>query len=705
MERYVEFIWRNAKKVMVILIVANIVAFFGLLRLRINPDFRVFMPKNSKQIHLYEKMTKDFGSGDQIALVIEFDSDPMNINSLNHLKEIEKNLESLRSVEAVVGPVPKVVPSGFLKLEKVEKITEGNLKRVVDFIESNPVGKSILELDGKYYALFSVFPKEDVKARDLVHEIESSLKKENFFLSGNLYVQAKLFDYIILVLFTLPPAAVFLMFFVFRWVIRDSKATFLAILPAGIGALWVMGTMGWILGEITIVTVLVPIFTVIMGSADGLHFISHYLEKLSEGDEKRALIETLKTIGTAMIMTTLTTMAGFLSLLTIDSEALKQMGLFSSLGIGLAGIATWTFLPTVLVLSNLQNFERSSLDLRLKVPKRMGILAPIILILIFLPGLGMMRTDFSMVSMYKSFTRVRKNVEKVRDIFKIYMPVFAICESKADPVSPEFASNVLDYEKSLRNSKKVLKVISYYDIASFVYEKLYGLEKPIYPENFARANLVYSLIRRNDPETVGSLILRSKKLGRILISPSDLKSDTLDEIEKITKSRSFKITGIPYVIKEMNDNIISQQIKSMIFALSLVFAMLLVTMRSLKLALLSVVPITSTLVILFGFMGYVGIDLSLVTVNMAAITIGVGIDYAIHYVALYKKYNSAKLALEGASKPILANALGLAIGFTVMNLSPFTFHTYLSAIMWVTMISSSLLSLAFLSSVLERSDQ
>ncbi len=104
----------------------------------------------------------------------------------------------------------------------------------------------------------------------------------------------------------------------------------------------------------------------------------------------------------------------------------------------------------------------------------------------------------------------------------------------------------------------------------------------------------------------------------------------------------------------------------------------------------------------------VHINLSVVTATMAGITIGVGIDYAIHYSTLFRYHEKMKSdephvrAFEDTSKPIIANILGLALGLTVMNLSPLMIHTYLSLIMWTTMLASSSLSLTILPYLLSK---
>ena len=156
----------------------------------------------------------------------------------------------------------------------------------------------------------------------------------------------------------------------------------------------------------------------------------------------------------------------------------------------------------------------------------------------------------------------------------------------------------------------------------------------------------------------------------------------------------------------MNDQIIPQQVRSLLIACLLVFVLTAATQRSLILGLTSTIPILITLVAMFGVMGYARLDLSIITGIMSGLTVGVGIDYAIHYVSLYRQAlkrgdeRPEETALAYVSTPVTANAIGLAIGFTAMLLSPLQIHNTFSILMWVTMIVSSFLSLTFLPTIL-----
>jgi predicted RND superfamily exporter protein len=138
---------------------------------------------------------------------------------------------------------------------------------------------------------------------------------------------------------------------VFRWKMGGLKPTIFSVLPAGIGSLWTLGLVGWFGGEASILTAVAPIFIIVIGSADGLHFMSHFQDSKLEGDTTfDSITKTLQIVGIPMIITTLTSMVGFLSLLSMNTDSIVDLAIYSSIGIFLAGVATWLILP--LILSN-----------------------------------------------------------------------------------------------------------------------------------------------------------------------------------------------------------------------------------------------------------------------------------------------------------------------------------------------------------------
>ncbi len=155
------------------------------------------------------------------------------------------------------------------------------------------------------------------------------------------------------------------------------------------------------------------------------------------------------------------------------------------------------------------------------------------------------------------------------------------------------------------------------------------------------------------------------------------------------------LSGMPVLWDEIARLVLRAQAVSLVAAFVLVTIMLLAAYRRVRETLASLVPIALTVAALLAFIAAAGIHLHLVTAIASSIVIGVGIDYAIHLVAAIDNARAGGdgfvlRAIDKAGRPIVANALGIAVAMTALWLSPFKVHPQISLIMWVSMITAAL---------------
>ncbi|OAA27227.1 hypothetical protein AT15_05245 [Kosmotoga arenicorallina S304] len=719
-KKFVELLSSKKRIFFAVLVLVNLFALFGVFRIKINPDITTLLPSDSPANKAYKEMEKTFNSGEQLIFVVEIPQYDDEIEKFKALRELQAQLEENDSISSVNGPAPKTIFAG-LRAIKLEEITEKDIPLLKEFLSNLGELNPLIENEKQSYASFNIFLNPDTDYRKAVKEIEDIFENSGFvyYGSGNAFLQKKLVDYLLAIISIIPPLAAFLIVLVFRSQIGSTKNTILSIFPAGLGALWTIGFMGWTGKELSILTILAPIFTIIMGSADGIHFMAHFTDNLSK-DRMGTVEKTLKGVGLPMIMTTLTTIAGFLSLLVTGSSAMSQLAIYASLGIGFAGIATWIFLP--LVTLNIRKFQKVE-------PKPINTFLPAVIsklwgkkvvtfaaIYLFVAVIGFryIVIEFNQLDFFKDSTQVARSFKKVKEINGGGIPLFAVIETTQDPLDLEIASKILEMETKLIEEGLVSKVISVYDVMSYLNKNAYNLDSPIYPKTSAIANLLFMMASRQPASPLSNFLLREEHLSRMMLFPGDLKSETLQAIKDTVTGWSnedvqFSVVGVPYVTKEMNDSIINKQINSMLFAVAMVFVMLLLTFRNFFVSIYATIPIGITLTGMFGFMGYLHIPLNITTATMASITIGVGIDYAIHYSSYYRmklKNNdsskAARQAFAATSKPIIANAFGLAIGMSAMFASPLKIHMFMASLMWFTMVSSSVMTLALLPTMYSR---
>jgi predicted RND superfamily exporter protein len=196
---------------------------------------------------------------------------------------------------------------------------------------------------------------------------------------------------------------------------------------------------------------------------------------------------------------------------------------------------------------------------------------------------------------------------------------------------------------------------------------------------------------------------------RFMVFPADFTTEDLETWVTFAENTPeiLTLTGMPIVWDEIARLVLNAQMTSIIVAFVLVALMLLIAYRNIKETIVALVPITLTIATVLGFISMSGINLNLVTAILSSIVIGVGIDYAIHYIAAI---NNARpqgdgyvlRAIDRAGRPIVANALGIAVAMTALWVSPLKVHSQVSMIMWVAMITSALTALVVIPMFLPR---
>jgi len=678
MKRYIDFIYKFQKPLMALFIIINLTAIWGIFHLNIQTSFDIFKIEGSQYLEHLQILEDEFPTSDQVIIMIED-----VVKNDTKITEFESFLGSMETVNAVKGihtelPFPKEMK--------------------IDLEVLSP----IKTLNGITYGIVTLFPNHEFGYSDL-KDIETFLENNalTYYISGNPYMQTKIFDYLLFILLVIPPSAIFILFNIFRIQMKSVKGTILSVMPAGVAALWTLGFAGLFGDDISILTVLAPIFTIIIGSADGLHFISHVQEHLEEGKSMReSLIGSLNMVGVPMIITTVTSVAGFISLMFMNTKAIYDLAIYASIGIALAGFATWFIVPLVNSFEHLDiRKKKSKLSLDIQFKKTWGrpsYIVVLILLVVSIFTIPMINTEFNQLMMYKNYTEVAKNFDKIMEINGGTIPMFALVKHDGNPFDTKVVEEVNAFSAALKEDAHISKVISLFEVTDLLLSKM--------PPNVVPD---FSMLQNSDLYKE----LVSEHYIKIIIFPKDLSNETIETILGIAnRFESVELAGSQLTMYELNQNMIKGQALSLAVAYVLVFLSLILSLRHFLSSIIAMIPILITTVFLFAFLGMTGISLNLFTTTLFSITIGVGIDYAIHFTSIYKSYKNQGLsspqAVEKAygfsSRPIIANALGFSIGLSVLLISPLKVHFYVSSLMWVSMVLSSFLSLSLLPTLLRR---
>jgi len=338
--RFTNLMEKRKYPYLIIFIFLLALATVGMTKLTSDSNLLVFMPNHSPSKTSFDEMNMIFENEDELIVMLNTGKDTLDAEIRNLVIELHDTLASLPCIAYITSPV---MNHEFIEMNLVEDLASAKFHK------------------GDWKIFLSLFADNNIN-RKAIQEIEIILDETGipYNINGTAYIQKRIVDIVASISSWLTLLAVSLVVLVFRFQLRSWKATLIAVIPALVGAAWVMGLTGWVGEDVSIITSMAPIFTVVIGSADGLHFVSHYLESRGEGrDRKDATARTLHLVGIPMVITTVTSAGGFLSLLVMDTDAVRELAFLSSAGIAFAGIATWFVLPLFLI--NFVDFKKESI--------------------------------------------------------------------------------------------------------------------------------------------------------------------------------------------------------------------------------------------------------------------------------------------------------------------------------------------------------
>jgi uncharacterized protein len=705
MQRLAKFIGKYSRVILVAVVLLNLLSLASLYRFNLDTEFLSFFTKGNAAADAYQTLNQKYQVDETITVLVESDASLLEPENLLRAHDLGRQIASVPGVGGAQGFIPPEIPGAGGVVPVDQALILAQPEPLADFIEQRYFFSDQFLSENRRIAIFVATVDATAEVSEVIDALRDIVAGEEQFslsLAGNEIIEDTLWDYLIRILLTLIPGAILLILLVLFLMLRNVKLTLLAMLPAAFGVLWTIGTIFWSGLELNIMTILSPIFILVMGSAYGLHYVSHYAELKSRyADLKELTAATLGMVGTPIFLATVTTMAGFGSLIWSDMVPLRQMGIFVTLGIGYAGCLALFLLPTMLSHADIKVKPRPAGQFRLLKPvlavsRRPWVVGVVFVIVVaaaasFLPRLEV-RSDPLMF--FKSNSEIRQTFATVEEHFGSALPLvgeISLPQGPAALADVGRAREVLALEREIEELSGIISVFSIFDVIQGVYQMTTGATD--YPDNPA---LIQGLTARVG-DTRGwvsgdgvKLMVRSETLSRAQIN-------ALNDFVSANPQLN-EITGMPLLFEEMNHLVVQSQIRSLGLALGLIFVLLWITLRRLRAALVGLAPIVVTILVILGMLAASGFHLSLLTANISAIAIGVGVDYAIHLISGIRYFRRQGLppnqaveqAVGSVGRPVLTNAFALAIGLSVLFLSPLYIHTQVAAVMWVAMMVSSI---------------
>lgn len=533
------------------------------------------------------------------------------------------------------------------------------------------------------------------------------------------------------------PAVILVVMVILFLMFKKARGVILPLTIAILSVIWTLGLMAFLGVKQNIVSTMLPVFLISIGVADAIHVLTEFNQELKKRSKEEALSIVISSLCKPMLITTLTTAVGFLSLMNTDIVFIQEFGLFVAIGVVFALVLTFLLLPPVLMkLSNGKNsennsgnsaLERSFEQFLLKAnrflsAKRTLFFTLLIGVVIVLVGpLSQLKIDNRAIAYFDEYSPVRIDDGIINQYFAGSM-VLSLTLKSDQP-------DTFKQEQHLHNLEKIQQRLAQHEDVGFSYsaadfikllnQRLNEDSQSEFKLPKGAGHLVgqyFFLYESSDGRGVFDTVDPTYQTARIIVfnhsDQATVIEKTLDDVLPYARSIlpdeiQIEASGFGELMVSTKNEVIFGQATSLIISLFGVIVLLSIMFKSLKLGILGATPLALTVYLNFSIMPLIGMELDVGTALVAAIAIGVGVDYAIHFISRFIKHRklgetteqAIEAALQAVFRPIMFNTLVLSLGFSVLGLSTFAALANLGYLVAMTMLISAFSTLFILPSL------
>ncbi|MEA2016968.1 MAG: MMPL family transporter [Campylobacterota bacterium] len=533
------------------------------------------------------------------------------------------------------------------------------------------------------------------------------------------------------------------------------------IVPLFISTISIITTAGFLSlfsWEITVISSNFVSLQLIMNMSLIVHLIIKYkelLHKHPEHSQQEILIKTSVAMSKPSFFVVITTIAGFSSLVFSGILPIINFGWMMSVGIVVSLVLTFILFPIVLVFlgrSKIKNIKKVEKPFTASVAnvafgyKKTIIITTFFVILFSITGANKLRVENSFIDYFKQDTQIYQGMKLIDQKLGGTTPLDVIItfkENSDEVESVDVVTNAADeeldsfedeFEETQEDKKQYWFTSAKMDKIKLIHNYLDSLE-PVgkvlslatlmevgksLNEGEELDGLTLALINKELPQKYKEIILTpyvdiennmARISTRIIDSQPNLKRDELlKKIDKDIKNiihkdyEEYKISNLLVIYNNMLQSLFESQIKTIGLVVMILFIMFLILFKNLKIAIIAIIANTIPVGVIFGFMGWMDIPLDMMTITIAAISIGIAVDDTIHYIHRfrleYKESGDLKLSVQNAHKSIgtamFYTSTIIMIGFSVLVLSSFIPTIYFGILTMIAMFMAIVADLLLL---------
>ena len=749
------------KTAIALVVLLNIILISGIQHIVQDDDMVKLLPKDIESIVTFNDIREEFGNSEFMYIALGHEgSNAFNPELLKIVWEMSKSLEDYEPIEEVIsiatankiyfGQLDSSIIVEDLMLQK--NINSTQIDSIIFYLNNNPELKSSTVSKNEDYLNIVIRPRDNNQYADITYFMHNltdqyetyknndEIKKIDYHYGGQAYVTGATPALVASEVKILILCGLFLMCLILLINFRNIPAVSVIISIISLSLLGMLGFMGWIYNftksdifYFTLNHTSMPIVLLTIANSDGVHIVGRFFKELRKlKNINLAIKETMNHLVLPITLTSITTSLAFLTLIFSPLTGMNGYGMVLAFGICWAWFLSLTLMPAMISLIkwkiSSKAINRKSLLERLidkfgsiviSNPKK--ILYPSLLFIgIAIVGVTLINVEVNYIKMFRKGNIIRDSALFLDNNMtgNLNLMVNIQADEEGALKNPSNLKKIESIERYLDSMEIVTSTISITDIVKQLHETIMDGDSTYYtiPETRNEVNNLFFLYGMNDDaeldkiinyennSTIVTSLMKTFSTTELIEYRENIKNHINNELKNT--DLTFRLSGIMIILSEFIWMVIKSSLLSIGLSMLIIFIICTLFFKSWKFGFLSILPLASAVIVNFGLMGLLGIDLTHMTAILSSIIIGVGVDFSIHYTSEYrellksKKSNKTIKTINNVGHPIILDALS-NMGFAALMLSAIIPLAQIGGLMVFAMVACSFGTLTLLASSIE----
>lgn len=699
----------------------------GAKNLYFRGDYRVFFKEDNPQRVAYEKMQRIFTKNESVSIVISRpDGTLFNETSLSLIKRLTDDswqvplttrVDSITNFQHTYAQDDDLVVEDLLL--ELDWLDQERLEiiRKVSLSEVDLVNK-LISPDGRV-ALINInvqLPDGDQTkeiteignfVRDMISPYQSEFPEHELRLSGIVIMTDAMFIAAIKDATTLFPLMFVVITILLIVLMRSFYATLATLFMVTICITATLGIGGWFGMFINIASANVPVIIMTLAIADSVHLISGMRFCMLGGDDKvTAIKKSLKLNTKPIVITSLTTMVGFLTLNFAEVPILADLGNLVAIGVMLACVISLTLLPCMLLImpvsfkANKQESTQPVWNLLAHTVVKWH--RALLIFTIVITGVGgylaaQNNLNDIAIEYFNKENPFRQDAdfqqENLSGLSTIDFAVYT--DRDGDINTPQFLQTIADFTDWLQQREEVDHVISFSNTMKRLNKNMNQDDESFYvlpgEKNLAAQYLLLYEMSLPFGLDVNNQIDINKSATRVMVTLKNLGSKDFTGFETQAKEwmrerapeYTIEAASLPLIFAHIGKSNMQSMLIGAVVALTLISCMLIFALRSFKLGLVSLLPNLMPALIGFALWALISGNISMALSVVLTMTLGIIVDDTVHFLSKYKSaldkgmsaLQSIEFAFNNVGNALVVTTVVLSSGFAILAFSDFAINS------------------------------